>query len=183
MPLQSGKIHIFWAAQAVEQAVQAERAAMTVRLLTTFQSLKAMAQGGNAGQHMGNGSPAAAQQPHAQHEPCMRGAMATLLGVQPGQEPARRLGSEGVPSPMYTSRGAHAGEPFSAFASSVGALPDDVPGAGLLGSSLSSLLSSHAAPAANAAAPQPGFELRAAKSDGAKPFSFFNNGENGNIWS
>ena len=171
--------------QVVEEAVQAERSAMAVRLLTTFESLKALAQSGPSqlGNH-GDGDAAPLPVAAATNGTHMRGAMATLLGVQPREEPARRLGGH---SPVYNSSSA---APFTAFAS--GGVCD-AGGAGLLGTSLASIFSSYAPAAAaeDVLAQQPAYDsglfgkpkLKPLNSNGAKPFSFFNSLESGSIWS
>lgn len=179
--------------QAIEQAVQAERAAMAQRLLTTFESLKAMAHtnnGARIGQHCtyssggGNLPPA--------RDAGMRGAMATLLAVGPAKQSFCQVAAHAVADPvMYnnsisTSSGA---APFSAFASCATRQDAAVQqqGAGLLGSSLSSLFSSYA-PAGNGAPVQPascakGFsQMQPAKIGAARSFSLFTSAETSSIW-
>ena len=179
--------------QAIEQAVQAERAAMAQRLLTTFESLKAMAHttnGSRISQHRdfnsGVGGPLPAR------DPGMRGAMATLLAAGPGKQPFCQLAAQPVADPVVynsgsTSSGGSAA-PFSAFASCPSAQDAAArQGAGLLGTSLSSLFSSYA-PAGKGAAAQPascanGFsQMQPAKSGAARSFSLFNSAETSSIW-
>jgi hypothetical protein len=169
--------------QVVEEAVQAERSAMAVRLLTTFESLKALAQSA-PGQLSSHGGRDAAPLPAAAASDAhMRGAMASLLGVRPGEEPARRLGGH---SPVYNSSSA---APFTAIAGGV----CDAGGEGLLGRSLASIFSSYAPASAaeDAPAQQPAYDsglfgkpkLGPLKSAVAKPFSLFNSLEGASIWS
>jgi hypothetical protein len=165
----------WFATQAVQEAVQQEKAAMATRLFSTLEGLR------NMGLASGNGVCSSggghmASKPHA----CARGVMGTLLDVNPGSSltPDYHILAGSQQQPLYPEP-VQGGAPFSATE----AVTAHDASASSLAASLSSLLSSMAVPPSGAAPGHSTLSSLANKPVRAEvePFSFFQSGA-ASIW-
>lgn len=173
---------MFTALQAVEEAIQQEKAAMTGRLLSTFESLKAL-----------NVLPGQPLTPTPASIAPSKGVMGALLDIQPGVVIGSRLQPSAAFPPAAVSQPSAAfpaSQPFSAFgspprASGQGMAGAASLGAATLGAELSSLLCGMGAGSIGSVtpegfAPAPLGRCNAKAQPAAEPFSFFNGSSS--IW-